>query len=52
MKQRERQIPPQSRHLLRDALERLVRLYQDTDNKAETARWRKELAETKSTAEK
>jgi hypothetical protein len=43
MKKREVQIPPQGKVRLLEAVERLVQLYEATDNKDEAARWRKEL---------
>jgi hypothetical protein len=43
MKQREEKIPPQSNVCLRQAAERLVRLYDAWDKKDEADRWRKKL---------
>src|SRR5262249_46375921 len=43
MKQREASIPLQSRVRLREALQRLVRLYDAWGKPDEAARWRKEL---------
>jgi eukaryotic-like serine/threonine-protein kinase len=45
MKQREKSIPPQGLPRLTEALERLVQLYEATDNTVEAERFRKELAE-------
>ena len=51
MKQREKTIPPQDKDLrLREALERLVQLYEATDKKDEAAKWRKELDTQKKTS--
>jgi serine/threonine protein kinase/tetratricopeptide (TPR) repeat protein len=50
MKQREAKIPPQGKPRLREALERLVQLYEATGKKDEAARWRKELDEPKKTS--
>jgi hypothetical protein len=52
MKQRQDKIPPQSKSRLRMALELLVELYEATGNKDEAAKWRKELEEIKTSAEK
>ncbi len=43
MKQRQDKIPSQGKARLREALERLVQLYEATGNKDEAAKWRKEL---------
>ena len=49
MKQRAAKIPPQAKDLrLREAVERLVHLYEATDKKDEAAKWRKELEAQKS----
>jgi tetratricopeptide (TPR) repeat protein len=47
MKQREAKIPPQNKARLTEALERLVRLYQATEQKDKAADWQKKLEETK-----
>jgi hypothetical protein len=43
MKQREASIPTKDKARLRDAVERLVRLYDEWSKKDEAAKWRKEL---------
>jgi hypothetical protein len=43
MKQREKTIPPEGQARIPDAIERLVQLYEATDNTDEAAKWRKEL---------
>jgi serine/threonine protein kinase/Tfp pilus assembly protein PilF len=52
MKQRLDKIPPQGKHRLPEALERLVQLYEATGKKDEAASWRKELEEVKKPATK
>jgi hypothetical protein len=53
MEERQDKIPgPFKAQRLSEALQRLVQLYEATGNKDEAARWRKELAEMKSSAEK
>jgi serine/threonine protein kinase len=52
MKEREKTIPSQAKVRLTEALQRLVKLYEATDKKDQAAKWRKELEETKSSAEK
>jgi tetratricopeptide (TPR) repeat protein len=47
LKQREKSIPPEGAPRLKEAVERLVQLYEETDNKDEAAKWRKELQERK-----
>jgi WD40 repeat protein len=42
MKLREATIPPEGRPRLMEAVERLVRLYEETDKKDEATKWRKE----------
>jgi tetratricopeptide (TPR) repeat protein len=42
MKRREATIPPEGRPRLKEAVERLVRLYEETDQKDEATKWRKE----------
>jgi tetratricopeptide (TPR) repeat protein len=43
MKEREAKIPPRGKVRLTEALERLVRLYEDWNRPAEAARWREKL---------
>jgi hypothetical protein len=43
MKQREAKIPPAGRSRLTEALERLVQLYEATDQKEKAAGWRIKL---------
>jgi hypothetical protein len=43
MKQREKTIPSPLKVRLKEALERLVKLYEATDKKDEAEKWRKEL---------
>ncbi len=43
MKQREKTIPEPAKVRLREALERLVQLYEAMGKKDEAAKWRKEL---------
>jgi eukaryotic-like serine/threonine-protein kinase len=43
MKQREKTNPPQAKMRITEAIERLVQLYEATDKKDETAKWRKTL---------
>src|SRR5205085_3919931 len=43
MKQREKTIPPPGQIRIPEAIERLVQLYEATDNPDEAAKWRKEL---------
>jgi hypothetical protein len=43
MKQQEKSIEPRDKRRLKEAVERLVRLYEETDKKDEAARWRREL---------
>ncbi len=50
MKQREDKIPVQGKIRLREALERLVRLYEATDKKDKADVWRKRLEESKKAA--
>ena len=45
MKQREARIPPQSKVHLREALERLIRLYDEMGQKDKAAEWRKKKAD-------
>jgi serine/threonine protein kinase/tetratricopeptide (TPR) repeat protein len=45
MKEREATIPPNSKVYLREALERVVRLYEATGDKDQAAKWRKKLEE-------
>jgi tetratricopeptide (TPR) repeat protein len=45
MKQREDQIPASSRPLLKEALQRLVQLYETTDRKDQATAWQRKLAE-------
>ena len=52
MKKREAKIPPQGKVRLTEALERLVQLYEATNKKDETAKWRKQLDEAKKANEK
>ena len=52
MKKREAKIPPQGKIRLTEALERLVQLYEATDNKDEAAKWRKELESSKAAQKK
>jgi hypothetical protein len=53
MKQREAKIPPQAKGTrLRDALERLVQLYEGWDKNDEAAKWRLELEAQRKAAEK
>lgn len=53
MKQRQDKIPPAFRQVrLIEALERLVRLYEATDEKAKAADWRKKLHEAKAADKK
>jgi len=52
MKQREAKIPAQSKTRLTEALERLVRLYEATDQKDKADAWRKKLEEAKAAAKK
>ncbi|MBI1917140.1 MAG: tetratricopeptide repeat protein [Planctomycetes bacterium] len=47
MKQREAKMPPAARPRLPEAIERLVRLYDEWGKKAEAAKWRKELEAVK-----
>ena len=47
MKQREATIPPQARPRLAEAVERLVQLYEATDQDETAAAWREKLEETK-----
>jgi serine/threonine protein kinase len=49
LQQRQAKIPPQGKHRLPDALERLVRLYQATEQNEKVAQWQKRLDETKAT---
>jgi WD40 repeat protein len=43
MKQQEASIEPRDKRRLKEAVERLVQLYEETDKKDEAAKWRKEL---------
>jgi tetratricopeptide (TPR) repeat protein len=43
LKQREKALEPRDAPRLREAVERLVHLYEETDKKDEAAKWRKEL---------
>ena len=43
MKERERSIPPQGKVRFKEAVERLVQLYEATGKKGEAAKWRAEL---------
>jgi hypothetical protein len=44
MKQREKTIPPRVRKIrLKEAIERLLRLYEALEKKDDAAKWRKEL---------
>jgi hypothetical protein len=43
MKQQEKSIQPRDKRRLKEAVERLVQLYEETDQKDEAAKWRKEL---------
>jgi tetratricopeptide (TPR) repeat protein len=43
MKKREKTIPPAGKPRLKESVERLVQLYEETDKKDEAAKWRKEL---------
>lgn len=53
MRQRQDKIPPQFRKIrLSDAMQRLVRLYEATDQKAKAANWRKKLQEMEAGPEK
>ena len=52
MKQREKSIPPGGKVRLREALERLVQLYDALGKKDEAAKWRKELESLGKTAGK
>jgi non-specific serine/threonine protein kinase/serine/threonine-protein kinase len=45
MKQREDQIPASSRPRLKEALQRLVQLYETTDRKDQATEWKRKLAE-------
>ncbi len=51
MKQREKTSPPQGSTRIREAIERLVHLYEAMDKKGEAAKWRKEWEDRK-TAQK
>jgi hypothetical protein len=51
MKRREAKIPPPFRGVrLKEALERLVRLYEATGKKDEAAKWQKKLDEVQKAA--
>jgi formylglycine-generating enzyme required for sulfatase activity/tetratricopeptide (TPR) repeat protein/tRNA A-37 threonylcarbamoyl transferase component Bud32 len=52
MKKREDKIPPEAKMRLKEAVERLVQLYEKTDRKGEAAKWRKELEAIKSAENK
>jgi hypothetical protein len=52
MKQREAEIPPIGRPLLREAVERLVQLYDAWSRPVEAAKWRQELEAHKKAEEK
>jgi hypothetical protein len=52
MKARQAKIPPQARFRLTEALERLVRLYEATDQKEKAANWQKKLGETNAAQKK
>jgi hypothetical protein len=52
MKAREAKIPGESKFCLREALERLVQLYDAWNRPADAARWRKELEALKKQAKK
>ncbi len=43
MKKQEDRIPPAGKPRLKEAVERLVQLSEETDKKDEAAKWRKEL---------
>jgi hypothetical protein len=47
MNEREAKIPPPYKIRLIEALERLVQLYEATDNKDKAREWQKKLAEAK-----
>jgi hypothetical protein len=47
MKEREAKIPAQAKVRLTEALERLVQLYEATDQKEKADEWRKKLEEAK-----
>jgi hypothetical protein len=51
LKKREDKIPPESKHELAAALERLVQLYEATGNADEAAKWRQELEAAKAAAQ-
>ncbi len=50
MKKQEAKIPPQGKVRLREAVERLVQLYEATGNQDEAAQWREQLATLQSAA--
>jgi tetratricopeptide (TPR) repeat protein len=50
MKDREATIPPNAKVYLREALQRLVRLYEATGDKEQAAKWRKKLQEAEEAA--
>src|SRR5262249_20357226 len=50
MKAREAKVPPAGKVRLREALERLVRLYEATGDKEQAARWRGKLEEAEKAA--
>jgi tetratricopeptide (TPR) repeat protein len=43
MKKRQDKVPPAGKPRLKEAVQRLVQLYEETDRKDEAAKWRKEL---------
>ncbi len=49
LRQRERQIPPEGKPRLREALQRLVQLYEVTDQPDQAAQWKYKLAESDTT---
>jgi hypothetical protein len=52
MKKQEAQIPPPGKPRLKEAVERLVQLSEETDKKDEAAKWRKELEAIKAADKK
>jgi hypothetical protein len=52
LKQREAEVPPQSKPCLTEAVERLVQVFEATGPKDEAAKWREELEARKAGAKK
>ena len=50
MKQREGKIPPEGRYVLKDAMHRLVRLYEATGRSDQAREWQQRLVEFEQTA--